>query len=373
MQYFTSAHLVLTTQCNLRCPYCYIHKQNKVMSKAMIRSSIDYLIKSAKVLNQQGIKLTMFGGEPTLYPELCTYALLYAVNQCRKNQLKLNYRIISNGMRFDEKVQDFLYTWRTIMNGNMDILLSLDGQPEVQRVNRVPAAGANFDSGDMMEENLTKMRDWCFENELTFNKIFRTHSMLTPDSLPHLFETYKYFTDQGLRVSPQLVVEVPWTEKDIEIYNQQLGQVFDYIKEKTPMMLKSSMFGYQGPQKGFVEKQNLFHCAHPRQARAITPDGDVYTCHRAIYNFDNCIIGHLDENGNYTHNEENLKNYLAIQPCDKCQECQSPTCKLCRNYYVDGTNYGELRVNPDIYCKLIEIERKYSQMAQDYLKERKML
>ena len=55
-------------------------------------------------------------------------------------------------------------------------------------------------------------------------------------------------------------------------------------------MLKSQLFGYSGPHKGFIAKQSPFHCAHPRQVRAVTPDGDVYTCHRALYNFDNCIL-----------------------------------------------------------------------------------
>lgn len=373
MQYFTSAHVMITSQCNLRCPYCYIHKQNKTISKPMIKSIVNYLIKSAKVLNQPKIGLTMFGGEPTLYPDLCEYALLYAVNECRKNNLKLHYRIITNGMRFDEEVQHFLYVWRTLMNGNMDVLVSLDGQPDIQRINRIPAADANFDSGTQMEENLDKMRDWCFENDLAYGKIFRTHSMLTKKSLPYLFETFKYFTEKGLRSSPQLIVEEPWDETDVAIYDEQFGKIFDYIVQRNPQMLKSQLFGYTGPQKGFVESQSPFHCAHPGQVRAITPEGAVYTCHRALYNFDNCIVGHLDEHGNYTSNEENLQKYLAIQPCEQCQECQNPACKVCRNYYVDGTNYGDLRVKIDVYCKLMEIDKKYSKKAQDYLKLHNML
>lgn len=373
MQYFTSAHLMITSQCNLRCPYCYIHKQNKIMSKKMIGSIINHLIKSAKATGKQQIGLTMFGGEPTLYPDLCEYALLYAVNACRSNNLKLKYRIITNGMRFDDEIKRFLYLWHTIMNGNVDVLVSLDGKPDIQRINRIPAAGVNFDSGDQMEKNLSAMQNWCFENDLTFGKIFRTHSMLTKQSLPHLFETYKYFFEMGLRSSPQLIVEEPWEESDIEIYDSEMGKIFNYLKNKNPFMLKSQLFGYTGSQKGFVEKQSPFHCAHPSTVRAITPDGDVYTCHRALYNFDNCIIGHIDENGNYTDNDENLQKYLAIQPCDKCQECQNPACKVCRNYYVDGTNYGNLRVNINIYCKLMEVDKKYSQMAQDYLKQHNML
>ena len=373
MQYFTGAHLLLTTQCNLRCPYCYIHKQDKIMSKPMIRAVIDHLIISAQKLNKPNIRLTMFGGEPTLYPELCEYALLYAVNQCKKYKLKLNYRFITNGMCFDESVQKFFYLWKTIMHDNIDIMLSLDGMPEIQRINRIPAANADFDSGIMMEENLKKMRQWCKDNDLNFHRTFRVHSMITKKTLPHLYDTYLYFTEAGMRNFPQLVVEEPWTEEDIQIYEQQMSKIFTYVKTKNPKLFKTQMFGYGGPQKGFTEFKSPFHCGHPHQVRAVTPDGDVYTCHRAVYNFDNCMIGHFDENGTYTFNEENLKNYLAVQPCEKCEECQSPSCRVCRNYYVDGTNYGELRVNIDIYCKLIEIEKKYSLMAQEYLKEHNML
>lgn len=343
------------------------------MSKKMIKATIDYLIKSAKVLNRQQIGLTMFGGEPTLYPDLCEYALLYAVNACRQNHLKLKYRIITNGMRFDDEVKRFLYLWHTVTNGNMDVLVSLDGMPDIQRINRIPAPGTNFDSGEQMVTNINAMRDWCFENDFTFGKIFRTHSMLTKQSLPHLFETFKYFTEQGLKSSPQLIVEEPWTDEDIAIYDEEMGKIFAYVRSKMPTALKSGLFGYAGPQKGFVEKQSPFHCAHPGQVRAVTPDGDVYTCHRALYNFDNCIVGHINENGEYTPNEENLQNYLNIQPCDKCQECQNPACKVCRNYYVDGTNYGNLRVQIDTYCKMMEIDKKYSKMAQEYLKAHNML
>ena len=100
-------------------------------------------------------------------------------------------------------------------------------------------------------------------------------------------------------------------------------QLFEYIKTKNPQLLKTQFFGYMGPKRGFEAPQNPFHCAHPGQARAVTPDGDVYTCHRAIYNFDTCIIGHIDENGNYTHNADNLKNYMNVKPCNKCQGCES--------------------------------------------------
>lgn len=62
-----------------------------------------------------------------------------------------------------------------------------------------------------------------------------------------------------------------------------------------------------------------------------------------------------------------------MQLCDKCQECQNPACKVCRNYYVDGTNYGNLRVQIDTYCKMMEIDKKYSKMAQEYLKAHNML
>ena len=368
---YTAAYLMVTSNCNLRCPYCYLHKKSEVMSKSMIENSINLLIHNAKIQNKQEIKVTFFGGEPTLYPDLCKYALLYTVNQCKINGLKPKFSMITNGMRFDEAVQDFLLTWHSLM-GSFSIQLSYDGFPEIQRINRIAFNNA-FDSGAKMIENITKMKEFCQKYNINFSKSFHVHSVISKKSMPYMFEIYKYFENLGLAEIFGLVVEDEWTLEDVKIYDEQFDKIFNYLKETNPSKLKSKIFGYNTRNKKFIQKTSPFRCGGGRTLCAITPLGDIYTCHRAAYNSTDCILGHVNEDGSFTTNEENQIKYNSIQLPEKCQSCNNSSCRVCKSFFVNPDHYGVALLNFDVYCKLADVEKKYSNLAQEYLKEHNMI
>lgn len=361
---FNATYLMLTSQCNLRCPYCYLHKQNDIMTKEMIENSIHFLIDNAKKSNKEHISITFFGGEPTLYPELCEYTLLYAVNQCKLYGLKTRFSMITNGMRFDEEVQKFLLMWYTI-TGSISVQLSYDGIPTVQRFNRI-AYQNQFDSGTMMENNIQKIKDFCKAYNINFNKSFRTHSVVTKKSLPYMAETYKYFHKLGLSGGFGLLVEEQWDDNDIIEYDNQLNQIYNYIKETNPKALKSKMFGYNRQKQQFMESLPPLRCGSMKSLCSITPTGTIYTCHRAAYNNIDCIVGQIHKDGSYTFNNDNINNYRNISMDAKCKTCKNTSCRVCKYFYIDNNDYGKLSLDLNIYCKMVEIETKYSKLAQQY-------
>jgi len=61
-----TAWLHVTNACNLRCPYCYVHKSNERMDDSVGRDAIDALLRSAGANGFQSLRLKYAGGEASL-------------------------------------------------------------------------------------------------------------------------------------------------------------------------------------------------------------------------------------------------------------------------------------------------------------------
>ncbi|MDY6993593.1 MAG: radical SAM protein, partial [Pseudomonadota bacterium] len=113
--------LHVTNQCNLRCPYCYLHKTPDAMALETGRQSINAVIRSALAHNFKRIKLKFAGGEATLNFSLVAALQSYAQKQAASHNLTLESVILSNGVIVTNRMIDFLQEHR------MKLMISLDG------------------------------------------------------------------------------------------------------------------------------------------------------------------------------------------------------------------------------------------------------
>jgi uncharacterized protein len=130
-----SAWLQVVESCNLRCPYCYVHKQPQTMTWEVGRQTIDRLVEMATGYGYSSLKLKYAGGEPTLNFTLIEALHAYAMQRTADAGLTLEEVLLTNGVRVTDDMLDFL------SRVGMRLMVSLDGGPSTHDLLRARPDG----------------------------------------------------------------------------------------------------------------------------------------------------------------------------------------------------------------------------------------
>lgn len=116
--------MIVTTDCNLACPYCYTYSK---VNPVYLQPEMAVAILQTVVKPEERLYLQFFGGEPTL-----NFPCIKAVTQYIKTYIPDHFiYITTNGVIKDESVLDFL------LESQMGFYLSLDGTKPFNDKNRV--------------------------------------------------------------------------------------------------------------------------------------------------------------------------------------------------------------------------------------------
>lgn len=255
----TRAKLVLTERCQLRCKYCYESTSDKSMSLDTAKRIIDYIIGNSKIDNSIP-KITFFGGEPLLvYEELMKPCIEYIRNELKSRCL---IGFTTNGLLLDEEKLKYLKSM------NVTFMLSIDGCKEAHDRCRVyPDEHGSFE--DLSKNIPTILRYY----PQTMARI-----TLTPENLPHLYESVIYLRDVGfsdLHIIPNLFIGSgkSWRPEDFELARDQLSMIKDYIistfeEDEVPIVFRTlaDMF----PR--IVLAHHSQQTGHHRVAKCCQPD-----------------------------------------------------------------------------------------------------
>lgn len=130
--------LLTTDRCNLRCVYCYGNSDSSGddMKIEIGKVAIDTIIENSSKLRKGYIGVGFHGGgEPSLNWDVLVDTIEYAQERCKVGNIKLHSEICTNGVLTEEKV-----TW--LANHIDNIVVSIDGSPEIQNAQRPFAGGA---------------------------------------------------------------------------------------------------------------------------------------------------------------------------------------------------------------------------------------
>lgn len=111
----------VTNQCNLRCSYCYVHKNGEAMDETTGKATVEAVFRSAKRHGFQAIKLKYAGGEPTLNFSLVRSLHTYAKLLAESYGLELREVLLSNGVGLPDT------TIVAVRDMGIRLALSLDG------------------------------------------------------------------------------------------------------------------------------------------------------------------------------------------------------------------------------------------------------
>ena len=209
MQPLQTLELILTSQCNLRCGYCFENaKQDGRMSWDVARASLDAVLASP----EKDPYILLFGGEPTLEFEMIRRAVRYAEANRRRSQ-RPHFMIITNGLLLGPDELAFIDEHR------MEVQLSFDGTPASQAIR----GRGTFEALDRLLD--TTRRD----HPRLHAKRLKVSITVLGKTIPELGDAVSYFFRKGVReilISPKFTHDPTFRPEMIEDLRVQFRRIF---------------------------------------------------------------------------------------------------------------------------------------------------
>ncbi len=264
--------VIPTWQCELRCNYCYIPKQDgRVMAEPTLSRAIDLLCSSER----DALTLQFFGGEALLEWGLVQHAIAWGGEQARRRGKRLDFVLSSNGWSLDEEKLAWL------ARHPVKLELSLDGDRATQLRFR-PGAKAGVDS----YENGIAPRARAIEGSgLAYDVIMVVH----PETAGQLSANYRHIAGLGFRriqVNPALGKR--WSKEHKALLASELHLLAGFLLENPDIVLV-----------------NAEHAPMPMRLNGeitVDWDGTVYAGNAFLHETENkqhFRRGHLDDLHNF--------------------------------------------------------------------------
>jgi len=314
--------LVLTSDCNLRCTYCYAnfgmygYREKNIMSEKSLERTIDYFTKKFKKINA----IQFFGGEPTLCENQIKYVVeKFAILKEQKNiDYTPSYGLVTNGVRISEQLMEIFKKY------NFVITLSVDGPRQIHdSVRRDLAKRGSF---DIIKNNYEKMKKIGIE-KIAIESTYTNEHVKQGVSLVDVVNfCADHFGDNTPHVVPVAIDE----ENELSLA-KSLQQFETYLVELVNYTFKTLLEGRKVKstaivagliQKIILKQHSKVICPAGGSTLSVSNDMTIQPCFMYTSE-DSTAFGNLDSSGDellekaYTFNEKiNNKRHVA-----KCQEC----------------------------------------------------
>ncbi|MBE6952961.1 MAG: thioether cross-link-forming SCIFF peptide maturase [Ruminococcaceae bacterium] len=345
--------LHISHDCNLRCKYCFAGTGNFGGARMLMppEVAIDAMKFVAKASGKRrNIEVDFFGGEPLMAFDTVIKTVEYVRAHEKEWGKNFRFTITTNGLALDDKKIDFI-------NREMDnVVLSLDGRPDVNDELRVDVAGNGSYSrivpkllktaqgrngkdyyvrGTFTKLNLDFAEDVLHMHELGFKEISVEPVVtsdprldFTPEDLPKIYAEYERLA--------KIMLDRAGTDEDFRFFH------FMIDLEQGPCVIK-----------------RLRGCGAGAEYLAVTPDGELYPCHQFVGNEEFKIGTIYDPD----HLNEDLRAQFAGQNVytrEGCRDC------FARFYCSGGCSAANYNKNGDLnkpYAYGCDLERKRVECA----------
>ena len=332
-----------TTECNLRCKYCFVYKlnENQPCGKMTVKTA-DQLIKFAfQYLEPKG-KIWFFGAEP-----LCNFDVIqYVVEKSFANSYAWGFGATTNCTLITEEMAQWMKKY------NFGITASIDGLKDSHDANRVyPDGGGSWDNAWRGFSYLRKY----------LNKTPQLRWTVTPSTVKGLADSIKIFVEEYKLTSlaVDFVYEVEWAPDDMAALRSELEIFREYYKkwmlQGTPVF---SMF-VRDANAAVTRTERRWHsrCGLGEGFIGVDFDGTIYPCHRFIDSHE-IKIGDVF-NGFAPQRISWIESWRKVIPyCEapkKCLGCNyKQNCNggcLAMNHDV----FGNPHINPEAVCSIKQL------------------
>ncbi len=345
--------LHISHDCNLRCKYCFAGTGNfggarMLMPPEVAIDAMEFVAKASG--KRRNIEVDFFGGEPLMAFDTVIKTVEYVRAHEKEWGKNFRFTLTTNGLALDDKMIDFI-------NREMDnVVLSLDGRPDVNDELRVDVAGNGSYSrivpkllktaqgrngkdyyvrGTFTKLNLDFAEDVLHMHELGFREISVEPVVtsdprldFTPEDLPKIYAEYERLA--------KIMLDRAGTDEDFRFFH------FMIDLEQGPCVIK-----------------RLRGCGAGAEYLAVTPDGELYPCHQFVGN-EEFKIGTIYDPENLN---EDLRAQFAGQNVytrEGCRDC------FARFYCSGGCSAANYNKNGDLnkpYAYGCDLERKRVECA----------
>ncbi len=358
--YFSRGFLFVTEDCNLNCKYCYEkgkQTKNVLMSEKVAEDSIDFMIKGAKLDNSRDFSVTAFGGEPLLNFPIIKHLYQYGLKRSKEENIKFKLSIITNCTLFPEGYADFIKECKA-SEVDLKIQLSIDGNKETQDTFRVTKN--NQSSFTLVEDTLTKYAKVAAECGMKLGKDIHIHSVITPETVKEVYNSYLYFKEKGFpHTKHSHVMSADWNDEVLKELAVQLNMMSNDIINRC--ITTNSDTPYQ-EQFGRGRRTKTHRtCGAGSSYCAINALGNIYVCHRLYFYGQGSLnkkylLGTIYDD--YADIDKNRQVYLNSKVVHmkgetNCGNCSVTNCVICmaENEIVNG---DMTKCFPQ-YCKMSRV------------------
>lgn len=259
----TDVTLFLTTDCNLRCVYCYASggERPRSLDPAVATDAIDLVVANAVAAGETQIRVSFHGGgEPTLAAATMRRCVDYARRRCAEHDLQLSTGTATNGVMSDA-TRDYLAETMT------SVMVSVDGPPQVQDRQRPRADGGPSSAG--VARTLARLS----RSAVTLG----VRLTCTADALDHAVATTRHLADsyrlKTIHLEPLFVcgrsvgagLAAPSPERFVEVFRACRDE--------------AGRRGVELAYSGARQSLSCTFCQASKPSFNVTTEGDVTACY----------------------------------------------------------------------------------------------
>ena len=339
---FTDITLVLTEQCNLRCSYCYVPKQQpghgRSMSREVAFAAVDRFLERAP--SGKDVSISFFGGEPFLARELMGLVVDHA--QARRPE-RLSFSAPTNGTLLDAEALAL------VRRSQMSLALSVDGT--------APSADRPDTSGrgslERLRAQLPGLREAAPMVRMT----------VTPDNVAQLSDNVRTLFDWGLsKLMHQPALEQPWSEQALDLWEQQHRELADWACQRyaarQPLPDLTVLEGIISRLGGSGQS----YCGAGVTQAAVDVDGRIFGCFRSVFDPRAAQLSLGSVLGG-PHNETAIRAYAGLDPRrarpqgrDSCKGCEARDGCTVYCAAMGQALLGDLRGVGHDACRLMQVQ-----------------
>lgn len=224
----------LTSQCNIRCEYCYVDFKNDKLDFSIAKNIVDYLV--LKEWNEKII--SFFGWEPMLEFENLKKITEYSKKKFEEKNKKISFKIATNFLLMNEEKMNFL------KENNFEIHISMNG---------------SFENNNKMRDNSTEKLLKNFAKFLNFYERKNIVILLAFSNLEikKLRENLEFILDlwfQKINLEMIFWKKYNWQKSDFLLLQK------DFIKIKNSEIFKKLEFYNHFENKNILDISPKWEC-----------------------------------------------------------------------------------------------------------------
>ena len=299
--------LQLTERCNLACRYCYVRRREPDSidcTTDLCEQFVDF------ALRESGgrVKITFFGGEPLLRPDLIRHTVACGREAAAGNGAKsIGFHLVTNGTLLDDETGDF------IAAEGIGLEVSLDGPESIHDANRRFIDGAP--SFRRVYGNLLRFVDRHPDHPVSIFSV-----ITSTEALPWLQALCRGLETEGFTFNPARLG--PGEEGRASCRRTAARALGNRIEAHREAFLRGETSADEtmtGQMACLLGAEEPHRCEAGINSTIITRTGDIYPCPFFVGHEDQ-VIGNIargfdpDRAGPFV-----ARALEGMRPCEKCR------------------------------------------------------